>query len=149
MKVVTAEQMRELDRRAMTEYGMPGVVLMENAGRAVVDAMEQAFGPLDGKRVAVFCGGGNNGGDGAVIARYLKLRGAVPEVAMVGGYDKLSADARAHFNVLNALEIDINGFGYDDAPRPLSEEFGWRRIDIVVDAMLGTGITGEAPRRVC
>ena len=146
MKVVTAEQMRDLDRRAMTEYGMPGVVLMENAGRAVVDAMEQVFGPLGGKRVAVFCGGGNNGGDGAVIARYLKLRGATPEVAMVGSYDKLSADARTHFNVLSALEIDINGFGYDDdTPRPLSEEFGWRRIDIVVDAMLGTGITG-APR---
>lgn len=145
MKVVTAELIRELDRRAMSEYGMSGLVLMENAGRAVVDAMEAAFGPLTGKRIAVFCGGGNNGGDGAVIARYLKLRGAMPEVAMVGSYEKLSTDARAHFNVLNALEIDLNGFGYEDTPRPLSEEFGWRHIDIVVDAMLGTGAKG-APR---
>ena len=144
MKVVTAEQMRALDKRAIEEYGIPGVVLMENAGRAVVDVMQRELGPLQGKRVAVFCGGGNNGGDGAVIARYLHLLGARPEVSMVGSYDGLSADARAHFNVLQSLEIAINGFGYEDPPRPLVEEFGWQ-VDIVVDAMLGTGAKG-APR---
>jgi hydroxyethylthiazole kinase-like uncharacterized protein yjeF len=144
MKVVTAEQMRALDKRATEEYGIPGVVLMENAGRAVVDVMQRELGPLEGRRVAVFCGGGNNGGDGAVIARYLRLLGARPEVSMVGSYDRLSDDARAHFNVLQSLEIAINGFGYDDPPRPLVEEFGWQ-VDIVVDAMLGTGAKG-APR---
>ena len=144
MKVVTAQQMRDLDRRAMEEFGMPGAVLMENAGRAVVDVMLREFGPLEGKRIAVFCGSGNNGGDGAVIARLLWLMGAVPEVAMVGSYDSLKPEARTHFNILNALEIDINGFGYDSPARPLTEEFGWR-VDMVVDAMLGTGSVG-APR---
>ena len=144
MKVVTAQQMRDLDRRAMEEFGMPGAVLMENAGRAVVDVMLREFGSLEGKRIAVFCGSGNNGGDGAVIARLLWLLGAIPEVALVGSYDSLKPEARTHFDILNSLEININGFGYDSPPRPLTEDFGWR-VDMVVDAMLGTCSAG-APR---
>src|SRR6516225_636860 len=99
MKVVTADQMRELDRRAIQEAGIPGVVLMENAGRAVVDVMERETGPLTGKHVAIFCGAGNNGGDGFVIARHLHLRAALPTVYFVGREEALKADARIHYNL--------------------------------------------------
>ncbi len=81
MKVLTADQMREVDRRAI-EGGIPGTVLMENAGRSVVDFLEREFAPLSGQRVLVFCGKGNNGGDGLVVARLLRERDVPVEVVL-------------------------------------------------------------------
>ena len=72
MKILTAEQMREADRRTI-EAGIPGIVLMENAGCRVVEFLEKTFAPLERQRVVVVCGKGNNGGDGLVIARQRKL----------------------------------------------------------------------------
>src|SRR5579862_6128667 len=108
MKVVTAEQIRELDRRAMEEFGIPGVALMENAGRTVVDVMAREYGPLAGRRVAVLCGTGNNGGDGFVVARYLHLAGAQPTVMLFGNPDNLKADARTHFQVFRNLNLRLS-----------------------------------------
>ena len=71
MKIVTAAQMKELDRRTIVEAKVPGATLMERAGSGVVVAMERTAGPLAGKTVAVLCGKGNNGGDGCVVARLL------------------------------------------------------------------------------
>jgi NAD(P)H-hydrate epimerase len=79
MKVLTAEQMREGDRRAI-ERGIPSSVLMENAGRSVVEFLEREFAPLTGQRVLIFCGKGNNGGDGLVVERLLRERGVPVEV---------------------------------------------------------------------
>ena len=73
MKVLTAAQMREVDRRTV-EAGIPGVVLMENAGNRVVDLLAEKFAPLSAQRVVVLCGKGNNGGDGMVVARQLFTR---------------------------------------------------------------------------
>ena len=70
MKVLTAAQMREVDRRTIA-MGIPGAVLMENAGRSVAEFLEERFPPLDDQRILVFCGKGNNGGDGMVVARLL------------------------------------------------------------------------------
>jgi NAD(P)H-hydrate epimerase len=167
MKVVTAEQMRELDRRAIVESGIPGVVLMENAGRAVVDVMAREYGPLPGKRVAVFCGAGNNGGDGFVIARYLHLAGAGVFVYLAGADDKLKDDARVHYDLLRKLGVDfLDAFvppqiDLSDMPEFQTGNEGhnakWERTfvllaagkiklcDLIVDALLGTGIK-EAPR---
>lgn len=137
MKVVTAEQMRALDRRAIDEFGIPGSVLMENAGRAVVEVMARECGPLHGKRVAVYCGSGNNGGDGFVAARYLALAGALPTVCMVGRPEALKEDAKTHRNLAHKLGIRFVGLE--------------RRItlagenELIVDALFGTGIK-EAPR---
>lgn len=137
MKVVSAEQMRELDRRAIEEFGVPGVVLMENAGRAVVEEAAKAFPPLQGKRVVVFCGAGNNGGDGFVIARYLLLAGAEPTIVMVGNEDALKADARAHYEIARRLQIPIRTAS---SPPP-----DVQRAELYVDALLGTGIK-DAPK---
>lgn len=144
MKVVTAEQIRALDKRAIEEAGIPGVVLMENAGRAVVTVMEREYGPLQGKRVAVFCGSGNNGGDGFVIARHLFLAGALPWICMAGNPETLKADAAVHYSLLLRLaqQRSLPWYSVDDVR--------WRRelaeaTDLVVDALLGTGIQ-DAPR---
>jgi ADP-dependent NAD(P)H-hydrate dehydratase / NAD(P)H-hydrate epimerase len=74
--LATAEEMRRADRRATERYGVPSLVLMENAGRGAADALERALGAVRGRRVAVVCGKGNNGGDGFVLARHLLGRGA-------------------------------------------------------------------------
>src|SRR5688572_12706158 len=71
MKVFTAQQMRDFDRAATEEYGIPSIVLMENAALRVVEFLEMKFAPLQKKRIAVVCGKGNNGGDGLAIARHL------------------------------------------------------------------------------
>jgi len=73
MKVLTAAEMRAVDRRTI-ESGIPGIVLMENAGHRVVEFLEKRFAPLAGQRIAILCGKGNNGGDGMVIARQLATR---------------------------------------------------------------------------
>ena len=67
--------MRRADRRATERYGVPSLLLMENAGRGAVDALERVLGPVGGRRIAVVCGKGNNGGDGFVVARHLLGRG--------------------------------------------------------------------------
>ncbi len=140
MKVVTAEQMRAMDRQAIEEFGMPGAVLMENAGRAVVEVLAREYGPLQGKRVAVFCGAGNNGGDGFVAARHLRLVGAAPFVYLAGNPASLKDDARIHFELVRRMDI----------PLVLAEDTPPDRVSLdgaalILDALLGTGIK-EAPR---
>ncbi len=140
MRVVTAQQMRDMDRRASEEFGIPGVVLMENAGRAVVEAIAREMGPLRGKRAVVFCGPGNNGGDGFVIARYLHLAGSDCTVVFVGEAEGLKADARQHHDIARHLELDFLPSGQDAVRNALV-----KRADFVVDALLGTGVK-SAPR---
>ena len=83
MKVTTAQQMQEMDRKAIEVYRIPGIVLMENAGRGAFEAMVNAFPDLLKKKIAIFAGKGNNGGDGFVIARYLQNRGAFVKVFLL------------------------------------------------------------------
>ena len=136
MKVVTAEQIRELDRRATQEFGIPGVALMENAGRAVVEVMQREYGDLRGKRVVILCGTGNNGGDGFVIARHLRGAGAWAMVYLVGSPDTIKGDAKINYNALVKLGYSISD--WELFPPNLG-------IDIFVDALLGTGLK-DAPR---
>ncbi|MCC6731339.1 MAG: NAD(P)H-hydrate dehydratase [Chthonomonadales bacterium] len=131
MRVVTAAEMRDLDSRAIGEAGMPGVVLMENAGRAVASVLTRRFGGLVGTRVHVACGTGNNGGDGFVVARLLALGGARVAVSLAGDAERVRGEARVHLSLLHAAgaeRVDVVG----DA-------------DLYVDALLGTGSRG-APR---
>ncbi len=141
-RLVTAEQIREMDHRAITEYGIPGSVLMESAGAAVVDALLARCGTLAGRQILICCGGGNNGGDGYVIARRLALLGARPVVAMLASPAALTGDAMLHYQVLqNTAVCPI--IQWDSETQPLPAPFG--EIDIIVDALLGTGLS-SAPR---
>lgn len=132
MKVLTAAQMREADRRTI-EAGVPGLILMENAAMRVVEFLAERYGPLNGQRIAVFCGKGNNGGDGLAIARQLWSRfGARVEVVLACEPDEFRGDAAANWRML-----EVSGCPVAKACDP--------RTAIVVDALLGTGLDG-APR---
>ena len=82
MKILTAAQMQRLDRLTSERYGVPSLTLMENAGSGVVEFLERRFAPLEQHRIAIFCGRGNNGGDGLVVARLLRARGLKPRVLL-------------------------------------------------------------------
>ncbi len=137
MKVSTVDAMRELDRRAVTEFGIPDHLLMENAGLAVVRAMGGRW-PAPGLRVVVLCGGGNNGGDGFVVARALRSEGAVVSVLLFADPDGFGGAAALH------LEILRRGGG-EVVVRPDLEtvRIALGEADVVVDGLLGTGLTRE------
>ncbi|MCR4397890.1 MAG: NAD(P)H-hydrate dehydratase [Firmicutes bacterium] len=147
MKLVTAAQMRAIDSWAIGEIGIPGSVLMENAGAAVVRAIAAVAGRTRGLRAAVLCGKGNNGGDGFVAARRLVNAGADVEVFIVGGEEGIAGDALVHMESLR--KMTGTGLGWrsireapDDAVGgDLSGELA--SFDVIVDAMLGTGFSGE------
>ncbi len=142
MRVLTSQQMRDADRRTTDEIGIPSLVLMENAGRQVVASMEATFDDLASLHVAVICGKGNNGGDGFVVARVLSERGIDTSVFLVGVSGDVRGDARVNLGVLRALEIDVVEIA-DAATWELqgSDVVG---ADIIVDAILGTGLSGPA-----
>src|SRR3982750_4380624 len=101
MKILNAEQMRNIDRRATERFGVPSIVLMENAALAVVDAIAEHYPKAD--RVAIFCGTGSNGGDGFAIARHLENRGVVPIVLITGERDHIRGDARTNLTICERL----------------------------------------------
>ncbi len=141
MKVVTTREMQELDRRATAEYGVPSLLLMENAGREVVREMEKAFPRLGRSRVGIVCGKGNNGGDGCVVARHLVSRGVSVVMALVGRRADVQGDARITLEILEKMGIglhEVTGSRDLESLRTLL-----RPCDILVDALLGTGLTGE------
>ena len=140
MQPLSREQVRNVDRYAIETLGVPGLVLMENAGRGCADRLcEMLGGEPAGKRVAVVAGGGNNGGDGYVIARHMKRRGAEVTIFLVAPEEKISGDAEVNLRICRSLEIDIRparGEALDD----LAGQLG--AYDVIVDAVGGTGISG-------
>jgi NAD(P)H-hydrate epimerase len=141
MRVLNTEQMREADRRTIHEIGIPSIVLMENAGRQAVAAMEAAFEDLASSRVAVLCGRGNNGGDGFVVARTLIQRGVETLVFLIGSVSDVQGDARTNIEVLGRIGLTIVEItSAQDWELHFSEI---SECGVVVDAMLGTGFHGE------
>ncbi|MCI0361926.1 MAG: NAD(P)H-hydrate epimerase [Planctomycetaceae bacterium] len=133
-------QVRSIDRRAIQEYGLSGLVLMENAGRGCVDVLCRLAcrGP-----VAIVCGKGNNAGDGLVMARHLDLRGIAVKVLLFGPPAELHGDAAVNYAIVVKSGIPlIDLSGPWDASRFDAELAG---AEWIVDALLGTGATG-APR---
>jgi len=136
--ILNREQSRRVDQIAVEEYGFSGLVLMENAGRGIADVLCRLgiAGP-----VVICCGRGNNAGDGFVAARHLDLRGHAVRVALWARPGELSGDAAANFRILEKTGVPIEVFGGGhDAERlaRLLDGAAW-----IVDALLGTGATGE------
>lgn len=137
MKVLTAESMRALDQRAIREIGIPGLVLMENAALGVVEAIFERY--PDSCSAAIFCGPGNNGGDGLAIARRLDARGYEVLIFLVLGGRELSGDAAVQLAICRQLGLPIENLEEDDDDLPAMLD----RIvdyDLVVDALFGTGL---------
>ena len=134
MRTLTAEQMREADRRCIQELGMPGVVLMNNAGLAV-------FREIDRGPVGVVCGKGNNGGDGFVVARLAMLAGFDTRVVLVGDPAAIQGDALTFMRVYERLGGSIHSV--QDETAVIEAVRGLADCAVLVDALLGTGISGE------
>src|ERR1700687_2987989 len=107
MRVLNSVQMREADRRTIEEIGIPSLVLMENAGRQVVAAIEAMHGELLERQVAMLCGRGNNGGDGFVVARTLMQRGVDVSVFLIGRVPDVRGDARTNLEILGRLGLTV------------------------------------------
>ena len=142
LKVVTAKEMQELDRRATAEYGIPSLLLMEHAGAETAREIREAFPAASGGRVVVLCGRGNNGGDGFVVSRQLLARGARVETFLLARPEQVKGDARLNLEILEKLGA---------APTQITEASGLGALaehvaaaDLVVDALLGTGTRGPA-----
>ncbi len=138
-KSLSRREVRDFDRLAIEQWGVPGVVLMENAGRGAADAIEDYLGEVTGKNITVVAGIGNNGGDGFVIARHLHLRGASVVVFVVGDMAKMTPDAATNFAILKPIKIDVHPCLGEELSS-LAEQL--RDFDLVVDALGGTGISG-------
>src|SRR5262245_6412318 len=135
MKVLTAAEMREVDRRTI-EAGIPGIILMENAAHRVVEFLRERFAPWSEQRIVILCGKGNNGGDGLAIAR-----GVGPpacRVVLFAEPEELKGDAAANYQMLLAAGGQVH--------RQIPPEA--RNATLVIDALLGTGITGPAEGRM-
>jgi NAD(P)H-hydrate epimerase len=142
MRVLNTQQMREADRRTIEEIGIPSLVLMENAGRQTVAAMEAAFEDLVSSHVAVLCGRGNNGGDGFVVARTLVQRGVETSVFLLGAVPDVRGDARANLEVLGRIGLTV--VEITDAQEWELHSSELTRCDVIVDAIVGTGFRPPA-----
>jgi NAD(P)H-hydrate epimerase len=138
MRILDAAQMREADRYTVEEIGIPSLVLMENAGRQVVAAIESAFEERLNGRVAVLCGRGNNGGDGFVVARTLLQRGVDSAVFVIGAVADVRGDARINLDILGRLGVTVV---------EINDEQSWElhfseisQCTLIVDAIVGTGL---------
>jgi hydroxyethylthiazole kinase-like uncharacterized protein yjeF len=137
MKLVTASEMRELDRRAIQNLGIPSLVLMENAGRTTYQILRREFPALQGE-VAVVAGRGNNGGDGFVVARYLANAGMPVAVFLLGERDKVSGDARVNLDILAQLGVGVEEVLTEEDLNPATHRLA--KAGLIVDALLGTGL---------
>lgn len=138
--MVTAGEMRDIDRAAIERFGIPRLVLMEHAGAAVAKA---AWGLLAGrrsKRIAVFVGRGRNGGDGCVAARHLANRGATVIVYLVGSREGLTEEAGVNLEIVRRLGVPVVSVAGEAEVQTLPTQVA--DAAVIVDALLGIGVTG-------
>ena len=138
---LTRDQVRRVDEVAVQEYGMSGLVLMENAGRGCAERISEIIRlhtAGNGVPVTILCGKGNNGGDGYVIARHLELLGHPVSLVALASADELGGDARA-----NAEVAKLAGLAIASLPSPDELQTQLFSAGVVVDCMLGTGAQGE------
>jgi len=141
MKVVTPEQMREIDKRTINEIGIPGIVLMENAARKVTDEAVKMLGFPRGKLVAVIAGKGNNGGDAFAVARQLKGEGCHVKAFVTALKKDITGDAGINLSILE--KIGESPVELVDESRMEDLKNTLEKADLVVDGLLGTGLKGE------
>src|SRR5512142_786117 len=145
-RVMTREAVRRVDAWAIEEIEVPGMVLMENAGRSGAELAKQMLAGVDHPKVCIFCGTGNNGGDGCVIARHLLNAGLRVRLVLCGERSKVRGDARVNLDILERLghSVELLDPGAEDlAVHVGAFEEG---ADLIVDALFGTGLRGALSR---
>jgi hydroxyethylthiazole kinase-like uncharacterized protein yjeF len=137
MKLVTSSQMRNIDKKTIEGIGIPGLELMEKAGKGVSLAAKEMLGDVKNKKVVIFCGRGNNGGDGFVVGRYLSEWGAEVEFYLTAKAEDVKGDAKTDLEKAEKLGLPITEVLKKEEIPPKIE------ADLVVDALFGTGFSGE------
>lgn len=140
MRVVTPKQMREIDRKAMEEHGIPGIVLMENAGIRLAEEVLKLPGE-EKNRVVLIAGKGNNGGDVLVAARHLFNKGVPIRVFLVGASSGMAGDAGVNAGILDRMGIPVVEVSDGAGLEAVKEALGWGQV--VVDGIFGTGFKGD------
>ena len=140
MRVLTTRQMREADKIAIEEYGIPGLILMENAGQGAATIALEMLENTANPSVCIFAGKGNNGGDAFVIARHLHNSGIDPIIYFTGSLDAPSdGDAHTNLQIARKINLDIREIKNADDLSELNLE----QYDLIIDGLLGTGLSGE------
>lgn len=141
-EALTREQIRQIDRLAIEEYGMPGILLMENAGRNAAHViLHEVLPPPNAATVAIVSGSGNNAGDGFVIARHLVNAGVTTEVFLAADPAKLVGDAAVNHRIAERMRIPMSDI--HSAEQLAAARLRWKAFDVIVDAILGTGFRGQ------
>jgi len=144
MKVVTSQEMRDIDSRTINEVGIPGIILMENAGLAVVQVVKDVLcsGVAQSRqRVAIFVGRGNNGGDGLVVARHLAHAGYKVNVYLLAEPERFAGDASTNLQIVQNLHLPIKLLLSQEQLTEYQDEI--QNSDVIVDAIFGTGLRGS------
>jgi NAD(P)H-hydrate epimerase len=136
MRILTAEAMRRVDREAIDGFGIPSLVLMENAALGVVDAVAAEYPDADA--VTIFCGPGNNGGDGLAVGRHLAVRGYGVTLFLVAGGRELRGDAAIQLGICRGMGLDLREVELEESIAGLLEVAG--AGDVVIDCLFGTGL---------
>lgn len=142
MKILTSAEMKEIDRQTIEEVGIPGAVLMENAGLQIFRLLQTILPYCDGDKIVVVAGKGNNGGDGLVIARHLSNHGTIPHVILLAGKDEIRGDAALNLRIAEKIGVPV---------AEVRTEADWnaqkkriREASVIVDALFGTGLAKPA-----
>ncbi|MFZ5969464.1 MAG: NAD(P)H-hydrate dehydratase [Bacillota bacterium] len=141
MKIVNSKQMKNLDRIAVDEFGIPEAVLMENAGIAVFHEVMKSLERMESQRVSIICGRGNNGGDGFVAARHLFQQGVRVKVFIIGNPTVIAGAARVNYEIIENLGLSIETIGKTEEIHKLID--GMKESGLIVDAIFGTGLDRE------
>jgi hydroxyethylthiazole kinase-like uncharacterized protein yjeF len=141
--VMTKEQVRAVDSWAINELGVPGVVLMENAGRSCAELIKDKLKDIASPKVCIFCGTGNNGGDGYVIARHLLNSSFEVVVVICGNREKVKGDAKINLDILERLGRPIEQLNLRDGDVPAQVKTFAASADMIVDGLFGTGLSGQ------
>ena len=138
MKVVTAQEMRQIDQQTIEQIGIPGVVLMEHAGSEVVRILREHFPEC--QRVGIVVGKGNNGGDGLVVARQLAHAGQPIQIFLVSPPESFAGDALTNLQIAQRLALPITPVLSDGELKGLKSQLA--SSDLIVDSIFGTGLRG-------
>ena len=141
--VMTRDEVRKVDSWAINTLGIPGVVLMENAGRSCAELIKDKLKDVAAPKVCIFCGIGNNGGDGYVIARHLLNSGFEVVVVICGDREKIKGDAKINLDILERLGQPIEQLNLRDGDVPAQVKTLAAGADMIVDSLFGTGLSGQ------
>jgi hydroxyethylthiazole kinase-like uncharacterized protein yjeF len=138
MKVLTSAQMKEIDRKTIEEIGIPGPVLMENAGLQILRSLREKFPNPEKEKIVIVAGKGNNGGDGLVVARHLLIQGAAPLVLLLASKQEVKGDAALNLRIAENMGVEISEIrslkNWQSYHREISQ------ASVIIDAIFGTGL---------